>query len=90
MAKGKKSSGKTYTSKGSGRNVSQSTLRAVRASKVALGEREINKLKAFRAGKRVMVTIKNPENDPSRLFIRVSADTIWKNKSGEGYCMTGA
>lgn len=90
MAKGKKSSGKTYTSSGKHSNVKQSILRDVRAERIALGEREINKLRAFRAGKRVMITIKNPENDPSRLFIRVPAETVWKNRSDEGYVMAGA
>lgn len=90
MAKGKKSSGKSYTSKGANSNVKRSVLRDVRAEKRALGEREINKLNAFRAGKRVMITIRNPQNDPSRLFIRVPAETVWKNRSGEGYVMGGA
>lgn len=91
MAKGKKSSGKTYVSAGSNSNVNRSVLRHVRAAKIASGDRVINQLKAFRAGKRVMVTIENPDkNDTSRRFIRVSADTIWKNRSGEGYVMTGS
>jgi hypothetical protein len=90
MAKGKKASGKTYTSAGLHSNVRRSVLTAVRADRIARGDRVINQQKAFRAGKRVMVTIKNPENDPSRLFIRVSADTIWKNRTGEGFVIGGA
>jgi hypothetical protein len=43
--------------------------------------RVINQLKAFRAGKRVMVTIANPnKEETNKRFIRVEASSIWKNR----------
>jgi hypothetical protein len=62
MAKGKKSSGKTYTSQGKHRNVSASTLNAVRA-----GKREIDKMldkqRAWLNGSNPWVTIDNPSKE---------------------------
>lgn len=79
MAKGKKSSGKKYVSKGEHSSVSKSTTRAIRKQYLDSGDRVINQLKAFRAGKRVMVTIENPnKNETNRRHIRVPASTIWK------------
>lgn len=79
MAK-RKSSGKSgYTSAGIHSNVSSATKRAVRRAYMQSGERVINQLKAFRAGKRVMVTIENPnKNETNKRFIRVDASTVWK------------
>ena len=43
------------------------------------GSRIMNQLMAFRAGKRVMVTIENPnKEETNRKFIRVNASTVWK------------
>lgn len=79
MAKGKGGSGKTYTSKGLHSNVSKGTRRAMRSAYLQSGERLINQRKAFDAGKRVMVTIENPnKNETNKRFIRVEAKTIWK------------
>lgn len=41
--------------------------------------RIMNQLKAFRAGKNVMLTIENPnKNETNKPFIRVPASQIWK------------
>lgn len=40
----------------------------------------INQLKAHNAGKRVMVTIANPnKEETNKLFIRVPSTTVWGN-----------
>lgn len=79
MAKGKKSSSKHYISTGEHSNVAKSTTKALRKQYLYSGDRIINQLKAFRAGKNVMVTIENPnKNETNKRFIRVPASTIWK------------
>ncbi len=91
MAKGKKSSGKNYTSSGLYRNVARKMVNAQRSEYLTSGERVANQLQAFRAGKRVMVTIENPNKEErNKRFIRVDASTIWKNRSSEGYVIKGA
>jgi len=79
MAKGKKSSGKTYTSAGTGRNVSRKITNALRRDYMASSERLMNQLRAFRQRKNVMVTIENPnKNETNKRFIRVPASQVWK------------
>lgn len=91
MAKGKKSSGKTYTSSGLYRSVSRKMTNALRSEYLASSNRVANQLRAFRAGKRVMVTIENPNKEErNKRFIRVEASTIWKNRSTEGFVIKGA
>lgn len=75
--KGGKSKG--YISSGVNSNVSSGTRNAVRKEYIQSGERIMNQLKAFRAGKNVVVTIENPnKEDKSRQYIRVNARDIWK------------
>lgn len=91
MAKGKKSSNKNYTSSGLHSNVSRKMTNTIRSEYLASGDRIINQLAAFRAGKRVMVTIENPSKEQTnKRFIRVAASTIWKNQSKEGFVIKGA
>jgi hypothetical protein len=79
MAKGKKSSGTKYTSAGVNSSVSPSLSKAMRRDYLKTGSRIMNQLMAFRAGKRVMVTIENPnKEETNRKFIRVNASTVWK------------
>jgi hypothetical protein len=85
MAKGKKSSGKTYTSAGLHSNVSSATRRKMHEDYIASGMRLFNQLAAFRKGKRVMITV--PTGEPSAPFKRVEAKTVWKNGSNDKYCM---
>lgn len=76
MAKGKKSSGKTYVSKG----IVGTTKSRSKSDPDYAARRMINQLEAFRKGKRVMVTIPNPNpHETNKRFIRVPANTIWKS-----------
>ena len=82
MAKGKKSSGKNYTSKGEHNNVSRWLKKACRKDYVENRsvERAINQRNAFLKGKRVMLTIENPnKNETNKKFIRVPANEVWKS-----------
>jgi hypothetical protein len=91
MAKGKKSSGKNYTSSGIHSNVDRKITNTLRSEYLVSGERSANQLKAFRTGKRVVVTIENPSKEQTnKRFIRVDAASIWKNRSGEGFVIKGA
>lgn len=77
MAKGKKSSGNNYTSKGERNNVSRSYSKAERRERSLL-EQYANKMKAFKDGRTVYITIPNPnKNETNKRFIRVDAKTIW-------------
>lgn len=80
MAKGKGGKSKGFISQGIHSNVSKSTRRAMRAEYLASGQRLINQRTAFDAGKNVMVTIPNPnENETNKRFIRVPAkEAGWK------------
>lgn len=82
MAKGKSSKSSGKTSAGIHSNVSRSLVNAIRADYMASPERLINQLRAFRKGKRVMVTIANPNKEEAakgKAFIRVPASTIWRD-----------
>lgn len=71
MAKGKKASGKVYTSKGQRNNVSKHLKKAVRREYMSSGERLINQLAAAKKGKRVVFTIPNPNpNETNKRFIK--------------------
>jgi len=71
MGKGKKSSGKTYTSKGEHKNVSKWLKKAVRRDYMASNMRIINQLDAMKKGKRVVFTIPNPNpNETNKRFIK--------------------
>lgn len=75
---GKKKLRAKYTSKGTGESVAKSNR-----VEISLIDKELNKLKAFHQGRKVMVTIPNPNtNETNRKFIRVNAATIygdWKS-----------
>jgi hypothetical protein len=71
MAKGKKSSGKTYTSQGKHCNVSASTLNAMRDSKSDV-DKMLDKQRAWLKGSNPWVTIDNPNKEQTnKRFIRV-------------------
>jgi hypothetical protein len=79
MAKGKKSTGKTYISNGERRNVSKAITKAIRRDYLNSGERIMNQLLAYHANKKVMVTIENPnKNETNKRFIRVPANQYFK------------
>lgn len=70
---GKKKQRPTYTSKGTGSSVAKHNLVPATAF-----EKMQNKLKAFHEGRRVMLTIENPNpKETNRRHIRVEASTVW-------------
>lgn len=79
MAK-KGGSGKTYQSKGERPNVTKSVSKACRRDYVESGQRMINQIKAFKAGKNVVMTIPNPNtNETNKRFVRVNAKDLARN-----------
>lgn len=85
MGKGKKASGKTYTSKGERRSSMKTPNRDP-------GQRMLNKMAALAKGKDVYMTIANPnKNETNKRFIRVkvSGKEYLKTK-GTGFIMKSA
>ena len=75
MAKGKKSSGKNYASKGERRNVVNGKRKS---SDVSHLDTVSNKMKAFKKGKLGWLTVPNPNtNETNKKFIRVKASEVW-------------
>jgi len=82
---GKKKSGTTYTSKGQRPNVSKATRKLQRRVYMKSLDRNINQTTAWRQGKRVMLTVPNPnKNETNKRFIRVEA-TEYLGMPGERY-----
>jgi len=78
MAKGKRSSGKHYTSKGERPNVSRWVLNSLRRDYVGSNAELVNKVRAWRAGKNVMLTIQNPDKKNTKeRMIRLPAIDVW-------------
>lgn len=77
---GKKRLRKSQTSKGIHGTVNGSILKELRQEYLASPDRILNQLKAHRAGKKVMVTIPNPnKNQTNKRFIRIPASTAWNS-----------
>jgi len=75
---GKKSSGKNYVSKGERPNVTRSVLNALRREYLTSDARLNNQVKAWRRGKNVMLTVKNPDKKNTKeRMIRVPAIDVW-------------
>ena len=78
MAKGKRSSGNKYVSKGERPNVTRSVLNAIRREYLTSDARLNNQVNAWRAGKNVVLTIKNPDKKNTKeRMIRVPATVRW-------------
>tara|TARA_B100000519_G_C14233524_1_gene433618 strand:+ start:1766 stop:2062 length:297 start_codon:yes stop_codon:yes gene_type:complete len=78
MARGKRSSNNTYTSKGERPNTNSSALKARRIEYKNSMSRLNNQVKAWRRGKKVMLTIHNPnKKETNKPFIRVNALDVW-------------
>lgn len=78
MAKGKKSSGTHYVSKGERRSV-YGGVSSVRKSKTTL-ERTLNKVNAWLAGKNPWITYENPNKlETNKRFIKVKSNNHWGN-----------
>ena len=81
MAKGKKSSGKNYTSKGERSNVSKATLRLMRAGK-SEGDKLIDKQNAWLKGSNPWVTIDNPNKEQTnKRRIRVRMNDLMRGSA---------
>jgi len=75
---GKKKSRATQVSKGEIGRPQRSRLR--HGDPGYASQRITNQLKAFLKGKRVMLTIENPnKNETNKRFIRVNARDVWKS-----------
>ena len=82
---GKKKSGTTYTSKGQRPNVSKATQKLQRRAYMESLDRSVNQTNAWRAGKRVMLTVPNPnKNETNKRYIRVEA-TEYLGTPGERF-----
>lgn len=80
MAKGKTSKSSGAVSAGVHSNVARTLVNSQRRDYMASGDRLMNQLLAFRRGRRVMVTMANPnKNETNKKFIRVPANTVWKD-----------
>ena len=88
MARGKKSSGKHYTSKGERRNVNKKITNANRRDYLSNHlARTLNQIDAWQKGKNVMLTVANPnQNETNKRFIRIPATHVW-GKPGNKYRM---
>lgn len=75
---GKKSSRTSQTSKG---EVGASEKTRLKHNEEGYSsQRMINQLRAFNSGKRVMVTMANPnKNETNKPYIRVPAKDVWKS-----------
>lgn len=81
MAKRKSNSTK-YTSKSERKNVAQQVQNAMRRDYMQSADRILNQLKAHMAGKKVMLTIENPnKNQTNKRLIKVPSTDIWKKPS---------
>tara|TARA_B100000900_G_scaffold361881_1_gene334850 strand:+ start:714 stop:953 length:240 start_codon:yes stop_codon:yes gene_type:complete len=75
---GKKKSRTSQTSKGEVGSPMKTRLRHNEEGYAS--QRMMNQLKAFNSGKRVMVTIKNPNGaETNKQYIRVPAKDVWKS-----------
>jgi hypothetical protein len=86
---GKKKGGKSVgkVSMGIGSNVASNTLNSIKADRPAW-VRTVNQMRAHREGKKVMVTVANPNKEQrNKLFIRVPASTVWRDPKVSNFVM---
>lgn len=82
---GKKRSRDTQTSKGQRSNVNKKIRNDVRRDYMDSLDRSINQMKAYANGKRVMLTVPNPnKNETNKRFIRVAAED-YLQRPGDRY-----
>lgn len=75
--KGGKSSG--AVSAGIHSSLNRQMVNNIRRDYMETSDRIMNQLKAFRAGKKVMVTMDNPnKNETNKPRVRVNARDVWK------------
>lgn len=90
---GKKSSGKTYTSKGERANVASSTLNSIKRD-LDGGQKMTNIQNAFIQGRNPWITIANPnKNETNKKFIKVRVKDLYgydhKDRVKNAYRMKG-
>lgn len=72
MGKGKRASGKHYTSKGERKVVNQKVSNAIRSDYLQSPERFVNQMRALHSGKDVVLTVANPnKQETNKRFIKV-------------------
>ena len=77
----KKKSKDQQTSAGERTNVNKKILNLVRKDKTFL-VKTLAKQNAFKSGKKVMLTIPNPNpNETNKRFIRIDAKDVWRNEA---------
>lgn len=77
MGKTKGGKSKGFVSQGTHSNVSRDTLKDMKRSRTEL-EKQLNKTRAYWAGKNPWITIDNPnKNETNKRQIRVKANTLW-------------
>jgi hypothetical protein len=82
---GKKRSRDSQTSKGQRPNVNKKIRNDVRRDYMDSLDRSINQIKAYAKGKRVMLTVPNPnKNETNKRFIRIAAEE-YLQRPGDRY-----
>jgi ribosomal protein L21E len=82
---GKKRSRDSQTSKGQRPNVNKKIRNDVRRDYMDSLDRTINQMKAYAKGKRVMLTVPNPnKNETNKRFIRIAAEE-YLQRPGDRY-----
>ena len=77
---GKKKQRAHQTSKGQRKSQDSRWTKEARREWVGSTAQLIAKSEAFRAGKNVMLTVRNPnKNETNKPFIRVNAKEVWRN-----------
>jgi len=72
MGKGKRASGKHYTSKGERKVVNQKVSNSIRSDYLQSPERFVNQMRALHRGKDVVLTVANPnKQETNKRFIKV-------------------
>lgn len=85
MAKGKRASGKHYTSKGEVPTVNKKVKNAIRSDYLQSQERFVNQMRALHKGKDVVLTIPNPnkqETNKRMIKVKVSGREFLKRMTG--------
>lgn len=91
MGKGKKASGKNYTSKGEHRNVNKKITNAMRSDYMKSYDRVLNQIKALQQGKDIVMTIENPNKEQTnKRFIKVKVSGRDYVKSMKPYIIRGS
>lgn len=86
---GKKKLRSKYTSRGE-RNATNPDVLKMVARDVTIVQKHLNKMDAYNHGKRVWMTIPNPNpNETNKRFIRVLARDIYGDPKKRNYIMTG-